>query len=98
MRQAELGHHPEDFPVLVIPATVNNITMVASHVQKLSGMPSPNMVFNAQMNTKGQSTTNATPNTMRGTMYSARNPLSLPMVSLPHTFSFTFPPLRALGI
>ena len=65
--------------------------MAASQVQKLSGMPSPNMVFNAQMNTKGQSTTNATPNTMRGTMNTALNPFSLPMVNFPHTFSFTSP-------
>ncbi len=63
-----LGGYDELRPADARPPIVTRNTTAASHVQKLSGMASPNKVFTAQMNTRGQSTTNGIPTAMMRNM------------------------------
>ncbi len=69
-----LGGYDELRPADARPPIVTRNTTAASHVQKLSGMASPNKVFTAQMNTRGQSTTNGIPTAMMRNMACALNP------------------------
>ncbi len=92
-----IGGYDELRPADARPPIVTRNTMAASHVQKLSGMPSPNKVFTAQMNTTGQSTTNGIPTAMMRNMAISLNPPYGPLNNSLTTFSFTSPRCAGTG-